>query len=193
MTPEELTAFASIGTFVVIAVTAIAAIVQLRHIRAANQLAGVLEYIKIWESEPMQQANKFIRDELPAKLREPSYRRELFQSHVNRSAHPELIAADWCEQAGSYIKYGLISPPQFLDIAGAYVERVWQDLKEVVAIRRVISGPAMYENFEYLAALQLQWDERHKRGNYPRHLPRLLTDEESRVLAGPEPAKPQTT
>jgi hypothetical protein len=187
MTPEELTAYASLGTFVVIAITALVAIVQLRHFRAANQLAGVLEYIKLWESPDIQRANKFIRTELASKLKDPEYRRELFQSDVDRAVHPELLAADWCEQAGSYIKYGLISHSQFLDLAGGYVERLWADMKEVVAIRRLVRGPAMYENFEYLVALQKEWEKRHKLGNYPRNTARLLSDDEVRRLAGPPP------
>jgi len=92
--PEELTAFASLGTFVVIAVTAIAALVQLRHNRAANQLSGVLEYIKIWETESIQHANRFVQDELPAKLNDPQYRQELFKPFVDRTRHPELTIAD---------------------------------------------------------------------------------------------------
>jgi hypothetical protein len=187
MSPEELTALASLGTFIVIAVTAIAAVIQLRHNRAANQLAGVLEYIKLWETEAMQHANAFIQDELPKKLRDRTYREGLFQAHVDRRQHPELVVADWCEQAGSYIKYGLIAPNQFLDLAGAYVETMWVALQEVVAIRRVAGGQAMYENFEYLAALQRQWAARHGTGNYPRNVPRLLSERESQRLAGPNP------
>jgi hypothetical protein len=184
MAPEEITALASLGTFVVIAVTAIAAVIQLRHNRAANQLAGVLEYIKLWETEAIQQANVFIQGELEEKLRDPVYRRELFQQSVGRTGHPELIVADWCEQAGSYIKYGLIAPEQFLDLAGAYVGSMWQALKEVVAIRRAVGGRAMYENFEYLAVLQQRWESTHRAGNYPRNFPRLLSESEASELAG---------
>jgi len=42
MSQEILSTAAAIGTFVVIAATAIAAVVQLRHLRAQNQLTGLL-------------------------------------------------------------------------------------------------------------------------------------------------------
>lgn len=184
MTPELLSTIASIGTFVVIAVTAVAALIQLRHIRASNQLAGVMQYIKFWESESMQRANVFIHDELPAKLRDPHYRAELFAIDVDRKRHPELVPCDWCEQAGSYVKFGLISKEQFLDLAGGYVVRAWRALKEVVAIRRAVGGPQMYENFEYLAALAQDETARRGSGNYPKDAPRLLTPKESTELAG---------
>jgi hypothetical protein len=187
MAPEELTAIASIGTFIVIAVTAISAVIQLRHIRSGNQIGAMVEYQKLWDRAVVQRANQFVFSELPGKLREPHYRRELLEIEVDRTLHPELVAADWCEQAGSYAKFGLISAEQFLDLAGGYIARMWPALKEVVAIRRVAGGPAMYENFEYLAALQQVWDRRHPRGNFPRNLPRLLREDESQTLAGLPP------
>jgi hypothetical protein len=190
MTPEMLTAVASLATFVVIAVTAAVAIIQLRHISASNQLTGVMKYIEFWESDRMQRANVFIQEELPKKLRDPDYRRELWAIDVDRNLHPELIAADWCEQAGSYIKYGLLREAQFLDLAGGYIERIWPVLKEVVAIRRVaFNSSAMYENFEYLAALSQRLRERRRTTNYPRHVPRLLSDADAPILAGSPPDK----
>lgn len=42
ITLEVLSTAASVGTFVVIGATAIAAVVQLRHLRASNQLQGLL-------------------------------------------------------------------------------------------------------------------------------------------------------
>jgi hypothetical protein len=194
MTPELLTAVASIATFVVIAVTAGAAIIQLRHISASNQLAGMMKYIEFWESDRMQRANVFIQEELAKKLRDPDYRRELWAIEVDRKLHPELIAADWCEQAGSYVKYGLLREAQFLDLAGGYVDRIWPVLKEVVAIRRVVfDSPAMYENFEYLAALAQRLRQRGGTANYPRHLPRLLSDADAPIIAGSPPDKARST
>jgi len=42
---EVLNAVASIGTFIMIGVTAITALVQLRHLRASNQLTGLLDVL----------------------------------------------------------------------------------------------------------------------------------------------------
>ena len=42
MSQETLSTAAAVGTFIVIAATAIAAVVQLRHLRAQNQLTGLL-------------------------------------------------------------------------------------------------------------------------------------------------------
>ena len=42
---EILNTVAAVGTFLVITATAIAAAVQLRHLRANNQLAGMLDVV----------------------------------------------------------------------------------------------------------------------------------------------------
>lgn len=45
MSLELLNALASAGTFIVIGATAIAAVIQLRHVRASNQLQGLLSVL----------------------------------------------------------------------------------------------------------------------------------------------------
>ena len=187
MTAEYLSAYAAIGTFVVIAITAIAAVVQLRHIRGSNQLAGLLHVTEMWRGDAIQQANKFIDEDLAERLRAPSYRAELMERVPSRRTHPELLVADMMEQTGSYIKYGMIDGQQFLDITGNYVEHMWARLKEVVAIRRVATNSAaLYENFEYLAALEQDFRAKHAADNYPRGVRRLMPEAEWRELGAPK-------
>ena len=76
MTAEHVTALSAFLTFVVITVSAIAALVQLRHIRASNQLAGILRYTEWWETPHMQAAIRYVRDDLADHLRDPKYREE---------------------------------------------------------------------------------------------------------------------
>ncbi|HXW75830.1 MAG TPA: hypothetical protein VEJ20_00305 [Candidatus Eremiobacteraceae bacterium] len=189
MSPEMLNAVASIATFVVITITAVAALIQLRHMRAGNQLTAMMEYINHWQTKEMQRAITFVQAELPAKLRDPAYRGELFEQSVDRTIHLELTPADWCEQAGSFIKFGLMTEAQFLDLAGSSVEQMWDALKEVIAIRRVaLDSLGMYENFEYLVTLEQR--KKHQQGSaggYPAGTARLLSMDEARRIAGADP------
>lgn len=184
MTAEYLAAFASIGTFVVIAITSIAAVVQLRHIRSANQLTGALNVTERFRSDEIQSATRFIYDQLPARLREPAYSAELlFPGSPDRRTHPELFVADMFEQTGSYIKHGMLDAPQFLDFAGSYARNMWEHLREVVALRRAgTNDAALYENFEYVAALADDYSGAHGGGTYPRGVRRLMAEEEWRSL-----------
>lgn len=189
MTAETLSAIASLGTFIVIAVTAFAALVQLRHIRAGNQLTGLLHYIARWESDDLQSAANFVEFKLQAQLNDPNFRESLWVINPDRRVHQELRVADWCEQLGSYIKYGMISDQQYLDIGAWYVESMWDQLREVVAIRRAAtSSNAMYENFEFLAARAKAFSAAHRGGNYPRHIGRLMPDEDWQRLEDPRKA-----
>ena len=183
MSAEYLTAYASIGTFVVIAITAIAAVVQLRHIRGANQLTGLLHVTQTWRGDEIQEANRFIHAELPAKLKDPVYRAELSAPDPDRRAHIELLVADMLEQTGSYIKYGMLDGQQFIDITGGYVRHMWESLKPVVTLRRAaMKSASLYENFEYLAVLEQDFSAKHGGDNYPRGVRRLMNESEWRDL-----------
>ena len=73
MSLELVNALASVGTFLVIGATAIAAVIQLRHMRANNQLEGLLDVLARVEDETF---NKWITDtrrELPQMLADPTY------------------------------------------------------------------------------------------------------------------------
>jgi len=186
MTAETLSAVASVGTFIVIAVTAFAALVQLRHIRAGNQLTGLLHYVERWESDTLQSAADFVETKLPAKMKDPDFVDSLWARAPDRRVHQELRVADWCEQMGSYIKYGMISESQYLDLGGFYVASMWDRLRDVIAIRRAASeNNGMFENFEFLAARAKDFNAAHPGGNYPRYVKRLMREQEWRTLQDP--------
>ena len=182
MTAEFVTAVSAFLTFLVIALSSIAALVQLRHIRSSNQLVGLLRYTEWWDTPHMQSCIKFVRTELPQRLRDPKYRDELLQGVATRSDHPELLVADWVEQAGSYIKYGLLAEEQFLDLAAGFIDSIWDCLEPVVALRRIRGGEAIFENFEFLALRSKSWRRRHAAGNYPTGCQRLLLQDRARTI-----------
>ena len=186
LSAENLAAYASIETFVVIAVTAIAAIVQLRHIRSANQLAGFMDLAELWESDAFQRATRVVHDELATRLRDPEYRAGLMRPEPDRREHQELIVADMLERSGSYVKYGMIDDLQLLDTIFPFVISMWDSLKEVVALQRVGNqNGELFGNFEYLAARAYDYRAKHTQGSYPRSTRRMMTDEQCRSLVSP--------
>jgi hypothetical protein len=60
MTLELWSTFAALGTFVVIAATAIAALVQLRHARAAYQIAALTQLSKADDSPEFAKGWRFV-------------------------------------------------------------------------------------------------------------------------------------
>ena len=152
MSAETINTFASLGTFVVIAVTAIAALVQLGHLLASNQLQALLALTDRWNVPRLQRSVTYVLQELPKRV---------------------TSACSWWEQVGGMLKYGLIPKDPFLDLSSGIVATHWDALAPTVGIVRTIRGPATYVNFEYLALLSKQWVKQHPGGEYPSGAPRL--------------------
>jgi hypothetical protein len=161
------------GTFAVIAATAIAALIQLRHLRASNQLNGLLTILRMWHDPKIQQWFDYVRDDLPEKMKDPQFRADLAGDRIDRRVHPELMVCDFWEQIGSYVKYGLLDEGSFLDVSCGTVNTFWEMLWPVTSIRRTRLGPSLYENFEYIAVRGRQWMAKHPFGSYPKALPRI--------------------
>jgi len=71
MTAEWISAVAAAGTFLVILASAIAALVQLRHMRGSNQIVALTECRETMESAEFGDALTFVSYELPKRLNDP--------------------------------------------------------------------------------------------------------------------------
>lgn len=171
---EILNSVAALGTFFVITATAIAALVQLRHLRQNNELQAVLA-LRSERSQALEDAYEFARVELPALLEDPAFRAELEASSPRRSVHKELTLCDYFEHIGVYIKHGLIDEDVYFEIGSP--ENYWPYLQPVIAIYRRTRGPSAYENFEYLVMRSLKFNAEHPRGTYPADARRLAVND----------------
>src|SRR5204862_3369353 len=97
-------------TLLVITATAVAALIQLRHLRAQNTLNAELAILKDWGDPHFREWREYIAGELQTKLKDLGFLAEYDVPNVDRSKHPELYACDRFEQIGSYLKYGLLEP-----------------------------------------------------------------------------------
>ncbi len=186
MTLEALSAAAALGTFLVITATAVAALIQLRHLRISNQLEGLLAILALPLEPILHESFEFVSHELEARMKQPEFRRELERRTVDRKVHKEMRVLDYYERLGSIVKNGLI--PEELYFDNSSPEQYWQLLSQVIAIRRRVRGPVVYDNFEYLVARSRAYDRRHPNGNYPPTQPRLEIEDvwlaEDRTLSG---------
>src|SRR5437763_10539038 len=103
-------------TLFVITATAVAALIQLRHLRAQNTLNAELAILKDWNDPQFRQWRHYIAGEMQTKIKDPAFLAEYDAPEVDRSRHPELYACDWLEQIGSYLKYGLLDADVLLDV-----------------------------------------------------------------------------
>ncbi len=184
MSLEVWSTFASFATFIVIAATAVAAIVQLRHARSGNQIAALTELRDAFQSPECSEAMSFIETQLPELIKNPKFRyqfgnrparTEEFHDDIN---HARLIG-NYFEDMGALIVAGLLDAELTLMIYSSDLTRAWELLKPLVCIgRRGRGGNAVWANFEYATMLAYRWIEAHSDGGYPKGAPRLDVEDE---------------
>lgn len=177
MSLEALTAFASLGTLFVIGATAIFAAIQLRHARAGNQIAAVMNLAETQQSREFQNARRFLRDELPTKLQDRTFRRALNTVPIGEGARPLLLVGNFYEEVGAFVKRGIVDADMACDLWSAQIVGDWDQMSPAIAIIRREQGPATFENFEYMVILGERWVERHPAGTYPRNQSRKTVDD----------------
>lgn len=177
MSLEAWSTAASIGTFIVIGATAVAALIQLRHMRAGNQLTGLLDVLGRVE-DPMfnmytDRAKRLLEEELPS----ADYRRSIQQGRFAREDNPWLNLLNSYEWVGSLVKHRLIPEEPFMDVYSGRLLLAWSIVEPVVAIARRRGDTSLWENFEFLVVRAKEWERMFPNGAYPPRVPRLqITD-----------------
>jgi hypothetical protein len=163
-----------VATFLVIAASAAVALVQLRHLRASNQLRALLAIQGVFGEARLQEALRFVQTELPELLRDRKYRDELStRGFVDLARHPELRACNFFDGLGAMLKCELVDENGFLEMFARLAIWYWDRLLPVVALMRRNRSATEYHNFEYLAIRAAAWAKQHPAGAFPKGLARL--------------------
>jgi hypothetical protein len=175
---ELVNTLATCATFVVIAATAIAAIVQLRQLRASNQIVAFNELRQAYENPHLSAAHKYIDTQLTRDLEDPAFRHAV----ANRFARTEethgavkhlLNFGHFFESVGIVVKRGLVPKDLILETWSDIIVAGWTQFEPVTAIFRRTQDPIAYEAFEYLTVLARRWQKEHPNGSFPKNMPRI--------------------
>jgi len=181
MTVESWAAAAQIGTFVVIAATAVAALIQLRHLRAANDMAAASAFIMEFEGVELRDAFTFVRTHLKERLEDPEFRAEILGAIQDRSKHPEIAVLNFFDLWGGHYRGGAINRTWFMRHNAGVVLGFWELLKPVVELSAAPDGTnTAFEAFEYLAVKAQDWIAAHPAGDYPKGVRRMPLAQRSR-------------
>lgn len=176
MSPEWVTAIATAGTFVVIAASAIAALVQLRHMRGSNQIVALTECRETLESPEFRDAQRFVSYELPKRLNDPEECRKAAQIPFHGEYEAIATVANFFESMGLFVKRGIIDRRIACDFWSFVVLRNWEALLPITSyVRDKLGQPALWENFEYMASLSDLYQREHP-SSYPRRMERMPVD-----------------
>jgi hypothetical protein len=181
MSPEWVTAIATAGTFVVIAASATAALVQLRHMRTSNQVLILSGIRSKMESPDFKRAVRFIRNELPHRMESDSeFRRNLLTNSCPEAEMVTDVGLYFDLEASQLVKHHMVDAALACDWLYSPVVPCWDALAPLISSRRAMLGYSMWEDFEYLALQCKRFRERHPEGTYPH-------GEERLPLPGPWP------
>lgn len=165
MSLELVNTLSSLTTAVIIAATAIAALVQLRHLRAGNLITALLTIENEMDNQEFRAAETLVREELPLMLADRGFLRycialdhheKVTQSddRYSRVRQAAVLIANTFENLGALVKRGIFDRSLFLDIYDNVVVGFWTDLSAFTALRRTAARePRIYENFEYIAVI----------------------------------------
>jgi hypothetical protein len=184
MSLELLNTLASITTTVVISATAIAAIVQLRHLRAGNQIAGQLALRQVLLDDAFIDSMGHVRFEIRELLKDPQFLEYVRQFHLSTASEGDerydrpyqaaLRVGRNLENIGNMIRNGLTDRRIFLEQYASLVVMAWDGTEALLRIRREATGnDATLEDFEYLTVLSRRWIS-EVRSCYPKGVERIL-------------------
>lgn len=177
MSPEWVTATATVATLLVIAASAIAALLQLRHTRGSNQIIALTECRETLESEEFQNARDFIVNILPEMLKDPAMAEKLQRRRFPNELRAVSYVANFFESMGAFVRFNIIDRTIACDLWCGVVLSSWNALLPVIRARRRLD-PGIWENFEYLAMLSRQYSDRYPT-SYPKGMPRMPLDTET--------------
>lgn len=178
MSIEIVNTIATFGTFLVIAGTAIAALVQLRHARGSNQIAALDELRSVFQSRAFTDAQNFLFERLPDLIKNPAFRYQWLHRAARTDEFREGIErirliGNYFEDLGALVAAGLLDGELTSMLYSNDVTRAWDQMAGLTAISRREVGSAIWENFEYAAMLCKKWMHAHPNGGYPRGAQRL--------------------
>jgi len=173
MTAEWLTGISAFLTLFVVALTAYAALRQIKHMRSGNQVAALLPLAEKYQTVEMQESLQYILSgELSIDLNDPVARRgaeSVPASGVLRKAMPVL---NFYESVGALATAGVLD----LELILRYFtlpSDLWEVAGDYIAIARRKRGPEIFENFEAMVALERRYTARHGSSLYPKGLQRI--------------------
>jgi len=183
MSLEAWSTAASIGTFLVIATTAIAALIQLRHLRSNNQIAAVTDLQHTFQSESFVHKRNDLVTSVPKLIADPAGRARLAAKIFPEELGGMRDVGNFVEVLGAFVKLRIVDRRIICDPWDGIIFTTWKELEPVIMIRREVSWPGTWTNFEYLAVICEESVIKQPGGKYPRGMRRMKIDERSSAAA----------
>jgi hypothetical protein len=183
VTLELINTLASVATTIIVATAAVAALVQLRHLRGANQISGQLALRQVLLDRDFLEAVGRARQEVPKLMKEPAFRKYVADYHLGLAEDNErydslyeeiLLVGRNLENIGNMVRNGLTDGRIFIEQWSPLVITAWNAIEPLLRIRRAAErADYAWEDFEYLTVLARSWIA-EKGSVYPKDVQRIL-------------------
>lgn len=163
---------ASIATLIVVAITAYAALRQMRHMRSGNQVAALLPLIAEYRSPEVSESLNYVLSALASDLRDPQARSGVTAVPATGPARKAMKAINFYESVGAMVCARVLD----LELVMRYFilpSDMWSVSQDYVALSRRSRGPEVFENFEAMVALEQRYAALHGTSLYPKGLPHV--------------------
>lgn len=182
MSLELINTAAGLLTVTIVAAAALAALIQLRHLRAANQINALLAINKKLDSRDFTDALMVMNGGLEAALADPTFRdyeiairQRVPPPNVDQRYadmhHACILVGNTFELLGSLVKNGIVDQAILVDQYCGVTLGAWKRLAAYTAFGREAGDPNGWECFEYLAVLSEDWLRVHP-SSYPKKVRR---------------------
>ncbi len=169
---------ASLVTVTIVAATALAALIQLRHLRAANQINALLAVNQKLDGREFTDALTTMNSGLESALADPKFRdyeiairQRVPPPNVDKRCadmhHACILVGNTFELMGSLVKNGIVDQAIMVDQYCGVALGAWKRLADYTAFGREAGDPNGWEYFEYLAVLSEDWLRSHP-SSYPK-------------------------
>jgi hypothetical protein len=186
MSLELVNTFGTLLTVAIIAATAIAAMAQLRHLRAGNQINAMLSIGSQFDAKEFRDSWTLVSHNLESAMEDPLYR-DYLTARGRRTPLPVVtqeyrdltdasyLVGNTYEELGILVKNGIIDQVIFLDRYNWVISQTWNRMASLVAFTRAVArNDAVWENFEYMTVLAQ--DSMVEGSTYPKGVRRLQLD-----------------
>jgi hypothetical protein len=177
VSPEWVTAIATVFTALVIAASAAAALMQIRHMRKGNEIEIMQKWTETIESAEFESARAFVTHELRRILADPQKVHALTWNPLPPELGAVRVICNHFEAIGAFVKLGSVDARVAVELWSSVVHDCWQAMAPVIAVvRKRLGRDGVWENFEYLAVLSERYLNSHPTGTYPHGTPRMAVD-----------------
>lgn len=169
---EQLMGVAAVGQFIVIAAGALFAYKQLERLRRQQEAELIQQVFTTLNAQEFAGALDFVYNDLPKRLTEATYVREIAEGRATAISHPEFAVMHFFNGLGLLVHTQMVGEYPVVLIVASPCMRAWERLAPVVELLRR-RYPHAYTPFESLVVRSRAIDLAKINARFRAETPRL--------------------